>query len=64
MSYHNNIQFTELTLDDIIAHEDLYIDLLTGGAVSIIPNEYIPAYYKYADDELLKAKKLFRETFK
>ena len=57
------LQFTELTPDDVTAHEDLYINLLTGGAVNIIPDEYIPAYYGYAENELQKAKRLFQKTF-
>lgn len=58
------LQFTELTPDDITTHEDLYTHLLVGGAVNIIPNDYIPAYYMYAEKELQKARNLFQEMFK
>lgn len=57
------LQFTELTPDDVSTYEDLYMGLLVGGAVNIIPNSYIPSYYGYAEKELEKAKELFQKTF-
>lgn len=59
-----NLQFTELTEDDIAINEDLYNHLLVGGAVNIIPSDYIPAYYRYAEKELQKVKDRFYKTFR
>lgn len=49
-----DLQFTELTQDDIDTHEDLYIELL-------ISNGLITCDKKYK--EALKSKKLFQKTF-
>ena len=57
----SNLQFTELTPDDIATHEDIYIDMLIGF---FQPCSYWHIYREYAIKETLKAKQLFQETFK
>lgn len=57
----SNLQFTELTPDDIATHEDIYIDML----VRLIHKSsiYWHIYREYAIKETIKAKQLFQETF-
>ena len=57
-----DIQFTELTPDDIATHEDLYIDMLVGLAHRP-SGSYWHIYREYAIKETLKAKQLFCKTF-
>ena len=57
----SNLQFTELTPDDIATHEDIYIDMLVGLAHP--PVSYWHIYREYGIKETLKAKQLFQETF-
>jgi len=64
-----NIQFTELTSDDISTHEDIYIDMLVGLAPkcslpSVPSGTYEGMYYGYAIAEALKSKQMFHKTFK
>ena len=63
----SNLQFTELTPDDIAVHEDIYINILVDLALKVIgfPLSNIPArlYYEYAIKEVQKANDLFQETF-
>lgn len=59
----SNLQFTELTPDDITTHEDIYIDMLVGLAHRP-SGSYWHIYREYAIAEVLKAKQLFHKTFK
>ena len=58
----SDIQFTELTPDDIATHEDLYIDMLIGSAHRP-SGSYWHIYREYVIKETLKAKQLFCKTF-
>lgn len=61
---HTNLQFTELTPNDIAIHEDLYIGLLILGASYDTLGSHHDLYYIYAQKELQKAQGLFHKTFK
>lgn len=66
MSYHNNIQFTELTPTDKLHHEDLYTQLLLIDGTdrpSHSNTSFAQIYYDYAMAEVQKANKLFQKTF-
>ena len=55
------LQFTELTTDDIAIQEDLYIDLLATNHWAFL--SYAEIYYDYAIAELQKANELFIKEF-
>lgn len=58
MNKNNNkppIQFTELTLDDVMIHEDIYIALLLSNKSTSVGEK---------GTELMKAKRMFYEAFK
>ena len=66
------LQFTELTTDDIAIQEDLYIDLLASMSrrlsIKDVTNHwaflsYAEIYYDYAIAELQKANELFIKEF-
>ena len=59
----SNLQFTKLTPDDIVTHEDLYISLLVGTGRPLIDKKYLDAYCQYEIDEVIKTKQLFQNTF-
>lgn len=56
------LQFTELTTDDITTYEDDYIELLVGNRTDI-PNKCFSVYCDHALNELQRAKQLFCKTF-
>ena len=63
----SNLQFTELTPDDITTHEDIYINMLVNLAPLATNISFSVAsriYYEYAIKEVQKANDLFQETFK
>lgn len=68
----SELQFTELTLTDMITHEDLYIDLIAGIYQSVsfaisrknLDRKHLALLREYNIDEILKAKQLFHKTFK
>ncbi len=72
MNNKTNLQFTELTQDDINTHEDLYIGLLVSNGWGTLRREacklrckkYSGVYREYAITEVLKSKKLFQEMFR
>ena len=60
------LQFTELTPDDIAAHEDIYINMLVDLAPLATNISFSVAsriYYEYAIKEVQKANDLFQKTF-
>ena len=66
----SNLQFTELTPDDIAVHEDIYINVLVGLApeptrisATPVPSSIARIYYEYAIKEVQKANDLFQKTF-
>ena len=62
----SNLQFTELTPDDIATHEDIYISTLVDSAPNpsgILGSFSARIYYEYAIDEVQKADSLFQKTF-
>lgn len=62
----SDIQFTELTPDDIATHEDLYINLLVGVSTKFyrsVDKKYQMAYYEYVIKEVQKANDLFLKEF-
>ncbi len=60
---HTDLQYTELTPNDLATHEDLYISLLVGS-LNEIPKCCTQIYYDHALNELYKAQDLFYKTFK
>lgn len=56
------LQFTELTHDDMVTHEDLYLDTLPKG--TFMSKQWKAQLYNYNFKELQKAMQLFRKTFK
>jgi len=62
----SNLQFTELTPDDIALHEDIYINILVDLAPKGIgiSSGSSRIYYEYAIAEAQKANDIFQETFK
>lgn len=65
MNNNNNkteLQFTELTPNDVVIHEDLYIELLMSPPHAV-PNKCKSLYYDCAVKELAKAKEVFSKTF-
>ena len=61
----SNLQFTELTSDDIATLCDIYISMLVSLAPKATGISTIPAYlyYEYAIKEVQKADSLFQKTF-
>lgn len=73
----SNLQFTELTPDDIAIHEDIYINMLvdlapntpmkmgviTKAEATGVPSVTARIYYEYAIKEVQKANDIFQETF-
>ena len=60
----SDIQFTELTPNDIAVHEDIYIKVLGMYGIQTTQPKYFNIYYEYAIKEILKANDLFQKTFK
>jgi len=61
---HTNLQFTELTPDDVAIHEDLYIGILPINPLEgFIYKKWRTQLYYYNFKELRKAKQLFQKTF-
>lgn len=62
-----NLQFTELTLDDVGTHENLYIEILANDSCirnkHTLGKKYYSLYHNYAINELQKANDLFLKTF-